>query len=158
MTAPQRGFKAVAPQLIHEKPGLTAEEYARMAINQGLARSNSKEPVWSLLTTLAKEVREGHMHGIRREKVNGKLCYFPVDYQPETKTQPNNGLRIEVSLRPDAARRVGDLVEIGKFRTPGEAVTYLLEEGVTAKQFALDRISSELEEIRRRKESARGLL
>jgi Arc/MetJ-type ribon-helix-helix transcriptional regulator len=140
VTTPQRGFKEVVVRLIGESPGLAAEEYAVTALQRGLAGSNSKDPVQSLATTLAKEVREGRMLGIRAQREHGKLRYFPVD------------------LRPDAARRVRDLVEIGRFSTPSEAVTYLLEEGVNAKQSALDRISGELEEIRRRKESARGLL
>jgi len=148
----------VARRLIHEMPGRTDGEYATIGVKRVLARSNAKDPVQSLATTLSQAVRMGRMRGIKREKVDGKFHYFPADYQPEAKTQPNDSLRIEVSLRPDAARRVRDLVEIGKFRTPGEAVTYLLEEGVNAKQSALDRISSELEEIRRRKESAQGLL
>jgi hypothetical protein len=158
MTSPQRGFTRAAWQLIHETPGLTAEEYADIALKRGLARSNSRDPRQSLATTLGKGVREGRMSGIRREQVDGKLRYFPGDYRPETKTQPDNGLRIEVTLRPDAARRVRDLVEIGKFSTPSEAASYLLEEGVDSKRSALDRISSELEEIRRRKESAQELL
>jgi Arc/MetJ-type ribon-helix-helix transcriptional regulator len=158
VTTPQRGFKEVVVRLIGESPGLAAEEYAVTALQRGLAGSNSKDPVQSLATTLAKEVREGRMLGIRAQREHGKLRYFPVDLRPDTSAHANNGLRIEVSLRPDAARRVRDLVEIGRFSTPSEAVTYLLEEGVNAKQSALDRISGELEEIRRRKESARGLL
>jgi hypothetical protein len=138
---------------------LAAEEYAAMALQRGLAGSNSKDPVQSLATTLAKEVREGRMPGIRAQSEDGKLRYFRVDYRADTKAQRDNGLRIkEVLLPSDVARRVSDLVEIGRFSGPNEALIYLSQEGISAKLPVLDRIANELQEIRRRKESARGLL
>jgi len=158
VTVPQRGFKRVAWQLIHDRPGLTAEEYAIMARERGLAGSNSKDPNWSLATTLAKECREGRMPGIRAENVDGKRRYFPSDYHPVAKEQPNDGLPIQVILPGDVAKRVRDLLEIEKFNSPSEAATWLMEEGIKANQPALDQIANQLEEIRRRKESARRLL
>ncbi len=155
----KHGFKAVAPEVIRERPGLPPEEYARMALERGLCGSDSKkDPVFSLATTLRKEVREGRMPGIRAEKINGRLCYFPVDHPSEPKTQPGNGLRVEVMLPPDAARRVTDLLDIEEFSSPSEAVVWLLQAGIKAKQPALNEIANELQEIRQRKESARRLL
>ena len=46
----QRGFKAIVRQLIREKPGLTAIEYARMALQRRLCGSDSNDPEWSLGT------------------------------------------------------------------------------------------------------------
>ncbi len=155
----QHGFKAVVVQLISERPGLPAEEYARMALERGLCGSDAKDPVFSLATTLAKQVRKGRMADqVRRERVNGRFCYFPAHYPSESETQLGNGLRVEVELPPDAARRVTDLLEIEEFGSPSEAVVWLLQAGIKAKQPALNEIANELQEIRQRKESARRLL
>ena len=155
----QHGFMAVVVQLINERPGLPAEEYARIALERGLCDSDAKDRVFSLGTTLAKEVREGRMADqIRRERVNGKFCYFPAQHPFESETQVGNGLRVEVEIPPDAARRVTDLLEIDEFGSPSEAVVWLLQAGIKAKQSALNEIANEIQEIRQRKESARRLL
>ena len=95
---------------------------------------------------------------IRRERVNGRFCYFPAHYPSETETQLGNGLRVKVELPPDATKRVTDLLEIDEFGSPSEAVVWLLEAGIDTKRSALDEIANELQEIRQRKESARRLL
>ena len=155
----QHGFKAVVVRLISERPGLPAEEYARIALERRLCDSDAKDPVVSLATTLAKEIREGRMADqVRRERVNGRFCYFPAHYPFESDAQLGDGLRVEVELPPDAAKRVTDLLEIDEFGSPSEAVAWLVQAGVKAKVSALDEIANELQEIRKRKESARRLL
>ena len=74
----KHGFKSIVRDLVFADPGHTAEEYARMALKKGLARSDSDDPVFSLQTTLRKEVREGRMPEMIAQKVNGRLHYFPV--------------------------------------------------------------------------------
>ena len=98
----QHGFKSVARQIIEERPGLPADEYARIALQRGLCGSDSTNPVFSLASTLRKEYREGRMPDLRAEKVNGRLCFFPADYS-EPNSQLRSGLRVEVELPPDAA-------------------------------------------------------
>jgi hypothetical protein len=73
----KHGFKSIVRDLVFADPGHTAEEYAKMALERGLARSDSGDPVFSLQTTLRKEVREGRMPEITVQKVNGNLHYFP---------------------------------------------------------------------------------
>ena len=154
----QRGFKAVAPALIRERPGLPPEEYARMALQRELCGSDSKDRIFSLATTLRKEVREGRMPGIRVEKVNGKLCYFPSNYPSGSDTQPKKDMRIEVLLPPDVARRIDTLLELERFTSPSDAVIWLMQKGIEAHRAALDQIENQLQQIRRLKESAQGLV
>ena len=97
------------------------------------------------------------MPELRTEKVNGRLCFFPTDYS-EPNSQLRNGLRVEVELPPDAAARVTDLLEIEKFGSPSEAVIWLLEAGIKAKQSELTRVADDVQEINLRKESARRAL
>ena len=154
----QRGFKAIAPQLIRKRPGLSATDYARIALKSGLSASDSKDPEWSLGTTLAKEYREGRMPGIRAERVNGKLRYFPVDHPSASTTQAKGEMRIEVAVPPGMARWVDVLLESKRFGGPGEAVIWLAEEGIRSREATLAALDSRIREIRRLQESAQQLL
>ncbi len=154
----QRGFKAIVRQLIREKPGLTAMEYARMALQRRLCGSDSNDPEWSLGTTLAKEYREGRMPEIRAERVDGKLRYFPADrfvpYTTETKRDP----RIEVALPPRIAKWIDVLLATEKFAGPGEAVIWLADEGIKSRRDSLAALENAMGEIKRMQQSAQGLL
>jgi len=153
----QHGFKAVAPELIRETPGLPAKEYAAIALGRELCGSDSKDPLQSLATTLAKEFREGRMPGIRVEKVGGVLCYFPDDSSSVADIQSAQGVRIEVRLAGDVASDVQALVEVGRCPSPGAAVVWLVWEGAKAQRPTLERIHAILDEIRRLKQSAQDV-
>ena len=63
-----KGFTySAAPALVRERPGMTFREVSELALERGLAQSDSKDPVMSLATTLAKEIREGRQAEIRAE-------------------------------------------------------------------------------------------
>lgn len=154
----QHGFKAITPQLIRETPGLSATDYARIALERGLCGSDSKDPEGSLATTLAKEYREGRMPGIRAERVNGKLRYFTADnfvpYTTETKRDP----RIEVALPPRIAKWIDVLLATEKFAGPGEAIIWLADEGIKSRRDSLAALENAMGEIKRMRQSAQELL
>jgi hypothetical protein len=79
-----KGFTyGVAPALVKGNPGMMSREIAGLALSRGLAHSDSKDPVTSLATSLAKEVREGRHKEIRAESVNGELRYYPKTGQQQ---------------------------------------------------------------------------
>ena len=159
MTTPVKGFMKIAEALVKERPGLAAEEYARMALDRGIAQSNSKDPVQSLATTLMKQVREGRTTEIYADQVRGKLRYYPTGdlLNPPGRRLPHL-LFTDVRMSPDTAKRVRTLLEVGLFANEKEAASWLLEEGVRAQRDTLDQIESQAEEIERRKEVARNLI
>jgi len=153
----QHGFKAVVERLIRDTPGLPAKEYAAMALERGLCGSDSMNPLQSLGSTLAKQVREGRMPGIRAEKVGGVLCYFPNDSFSAAEPRSTPDMRIEVRLPGDVASDVHALVEVGRCPSPSDAVAWLVREGTKAQRPTLDRIHSVLHEIRRLKQSVQDV-
>ena len=149
----QKGFKAIVGELIREKPGLTATEYARMALERGLCRSDSSDPEWSLGTTLAKEYREGRMPGIRAERIDGGLRYFPADHP--LSAERSGDIRVQVSVPGDVAEWVNVLIEAKKGWGPGEAITWLAQQGVKARRRDLESLQIATRAVQ---ESARELI
>jgi len=108
----QKGFKKVVAALIRSNPGLTAEEYATIALEQGLCDSDSKNPVFSLSTTLRKQVREGRMPEVKTVKVNGRLHFFPIDYGTDQQVPLHKkDSPVPILLPPDVVQTVDMLVE-----------------------------------------------
>jgi len=136
----QKGFKKIAPALIQTNPWLTADEYAKMALDQHLCRSDSKNgpngQVFSLSTTLRKEVREGRMPGIKSVRMNdGKLHFGPADHTPAMPSRRDTG--VTVVLPVEVADITDMLVAIDQFKNRSEALIWLAQEGVKAKQVYL---------------------
>jgi hypothetical protein len=129
-----RGFKKAVVPLIQSQPGLSAKEYAEVALRDGLCESDSPNPVFSLQTTLMKEVREGRMPGVKAVKVDGKLRYFPAEYDTTSIPVPHKDLGVSVLLPPDVAKYVGILVEVGSAGSHSEALIRLAREGIKAKR------------------------
>ena len=151
----QKGFKRVAPDLIRDKPGLTAYEYAEMALKQHLCGSDSKNPVFSLATTLMKEFREGRMPGIKAVKGHdNKLRYFPKHYDTNKQVASlGNDSPVTILLPTDVAKNVDMLVEIGKFTSRGEALIWLASEGIGANLQKLQDVEKRIQQIRDLKRS-----
>jgi len=150
----QKGFKKVVPGLIRANPGLTAEEYAKMALEQGLCSSDSKNPVFSLATTLMKEVREGRMQGVEARKVDGRLHFFPTNSQSKSQaTPPKRDRAISIIIPSDIGEITDMLVEIEKFKNQSEALIWLMREGISAKERELEQAVKTIREIRRLKQS-----
>jgi len=153
----QHGFKGVAPSLIAEKPGLSADDYARLALERHLCKSDSVDPVFSLASTLRKEVREGRMIGVVAKKAGGKICFYPSDFASKPEALAHE-VTVQVLLPSQVATTIDELVELGRFPSAARAAIWLIEEGIRAKQNALDQISIELDEIRQKKQAAMQLI
>jgi len=150
----QKGFKKVVLPLIRANPGLTAEEYASMALEQGLCDSDSKNPVFSLSTTLRKQVREGRMPEIKAIKVNGRLHFFPVGYGAGQQFGlPKKDSTVTILLPPDVGHTVDTLVELGSLPNRGEGLIWLAREGIKANQEKLKNAERVVGQIRGLKES-----
>jgi len=150
----QKGFKKAVVPLIRANPGLTPKEYAEMALQRGLCGSDSINAVFSLQTTLMKEVREGRMPEIKVIKVNGKSCYFPVDYDVSQQAALlKKDTAVTIILPPDVAKNVDMLVELGRFGNRGEALVQFAMEGIKAKQQELKNAEKVVQQIRGLKKS-----
>ena len=145
----KKGFShVVAPDLVRQKPGMTAEEVAELALRRGLCSSDAKktDPKTSLGNTLAKEVREGRLPEIRAERVGGVLCYYPASDGPPrsstTTTSPPTSPDEPVSIRlPREKVEVADfLVEAGQFSTRSEALAYLVGEGIARNHPQIEKV------------------
>ena len=149
-----KGFKGVVVDLIKTYPGRTDEEYARMALAKGLCGSASKDPVFSLRTTLKKEYREGRMPEIRAVKVSGKPHYFPANYsQGGQSAVPRVDSAITLMLAPEVTEIVDVLVDVGKFSSRPDAVNWLLSQGIRAKVVELAQAKNTLQQIKQLKQS-----
>lgn len=150
----QKGFKKVVVSLIRANPGHTPEEYATMALDHGLCGSDSRDQVFSLSTTLRKEVREGRMPEIKAVKVNGKLRYFPADYDTGQRVAlPKKDSAVTILLPPDVTKNVDILVELGSLGSRGDTLIWLAREGIKAKQQELENAEKVVQQIRGLKQS-----
>lgn len=144
------GSKKVFPDLIKAKPGLTAREYAKMALSQGLCGSASKDPVFSLATTLMKEVREGRMPGIRASE---RPMRFYSDSHTSKVPPPNFDKPMTILLPTDISETINRLVEVDKFENRSEALVWLAREGIKAKSPELAQVEKVAEQIKQLKQS-----
>ncbi|MBM3118312.1 MAG: hypothetical protein FJ006_01940 [Chloroflexi bacterium] len=144
------GSKKVFPDLIRAKPGRTAREYANMALDQGLCGSASKDPVFSLATTLMKEVREGRMPGVR---ASGRPMRFYPDSHTSKVSPPNFDKPTTILLPTDISETINILVEVGKFENRSEALIWLAREGIKAKSLELAQVKKVVEQIKQLKQS-----
>lgn len=151
----QRGFSAIVPVLVRERPGLGHFEYARIALDRGLCRSDSEDPIFSLGTTLAKAVREHRMPEVKRIKVAGEFRYYPSDHKLESSGRLDSGLRLNVTLSGNVAEDVRLLVGVKGNLTPDEALIWLANEGSKARRRDLDNLRdvwAEIEQLKKRAE------
>jgi hypothetical protein len=160
----KKGFKKIVLDLVRENPGLTAKEYAKIALDRGLSRSDSKDPVFSLATTLMKEVREQRMPGIRVTKGERPQRFFLENYNSSetmkkiaddivNRTLSNWDKSITILLPVDVAQAVDMLVEVSKFGNRNEALVWLAREGIKAKNLELSQVKEVVEQIRQLKQS-----
>jgi hypothetical protein len=150
----QKGFKKVVASLIKADPGLSPEEYAQRALQSGLCGSDSKNAVFSLSTTLRKEVREKRMPEIKAVKVAGKLRFFPTDYDiGQQASPPKKDSPLTILLPPDISNAVDTLVEGGWHANRGEGLIWLAREGIKTSQQKLNDAARVTQQIRRLKES-----
>lgn len=131
----QKGFShEVAPVLIRETPGESPEYYAGIALNRGLASSDSKSPLQSLASTLRKELREGRLPEFRTMKRGGRIRVYPataaVDSESESRKSPRQPatVPISVTVTRDVHEAAALLVEVGKQATYGESISWMAQQ------------------------------
>lgn len=148
----QKGFKHIVPDLIKKKPGLTAEEYAKIALDQGLCGSDSMDPKFSLASTLRKEVREGRLPSIRADTTQKPIRYYPDD---SSKVEPfiKQDKPITFILLSDISEILDILLELNKFGNRSEALVWLAREGINAKSTELVQIRQVVKKINELKQS-----
>ena len=150
----QHGFKKIALDLVKQYPGYTAEEYARMALDQGLTGSDSKDPIFSLRTTMMKEYREGRMAEVVASRVDGKQRFYPKNGLDKKQATPvKTGAVVPVVLIHEDTEILDMLVEIGKFRNRSEGLLWLAHEGIQCKEDDLNKAKVVLQQIRQLKRS-----
>ena len=158
----RHGFKAVVGELVREHPGLSSDDYAKIALERGLVHSDSRNPIFSLQSTLRKEVREGRMPDIVARKVGGKLHFFPANHDGVI---PAKSASSTLNLKPDATAsltvlvpqeivtELDLLVELGKARSRSEALMRFARIGIDSKRSVLDRARNVHEQTKRMRDN-----
>ena len=175
----KKGFShGVAPDLVRQKPGMTANEVAELALSRGLCSSDAKDPVDSLGKTLAKEVREGRLPEVYANRVGGLLRYYPAEVwdmergetwvlPPDAFTPDGQAPRVaavtsaptalsetvSIRLPRDKVELADLLVEAGQFSTRSEALAYLVGEGIARNHPRIEKVRQAVEQIRAIKRS-----
>lgn len=134
----KKGFShKVAPALIEERPGMTKEEVAELALKRGLCGSDAVKttPVESLGNTLEKEVREGRLPDIEARKED-VLRYYPVlkaskgNHGAAESVPVTRDGTVSVRLPIENIEQADLLVKAQKFGSRSEGLAWLIEEGI----------------------------
>ncbi|SRR6266851_384859 len=130
-----RGFTKQVPQLVAQHPGLTANELAVLALQEGYG-SSARDPEYSLAQTLLKEHREGRLPCVESRRVNGKLRFWPAsgdtDGSRRMADAPSPGKppgSVTVVLPDELQGDVDALVAVGVVPSRGEALLLLASKG-----------------------------
>ena len=151
----RKGFShGVAPDLVRESPGMTSRQVAELAMSRGLSSSDAKDdPVFSLGSTLAKEVREGRLPEVVARKERGVLRYYPAGVGESGATSSDSHEMISVRL-PQAQIQIADqLVQVDKFGSRNEALAWLVTEGIARNRDTVDKVNAAVQRIRAIKSS-----
>jgi len=123
----KKGFMKWLHGYIQDFPGLTAEQYAEDGYGyeyvESDAKGRDKEKVFSLASTLMKQVRDGKEPHIRRERIGKKYHYFPI-MGVATKTSSEN-ISFRISLSNKEWQTIDDLVSNGQFRNRSEVIEWI---------------------------------
>jgi Arc/MetJ-type ribon-helix-helix transcriptional regulator len=142
----------VATILIPEFPGGTALWYARAYLEEaGRGGSDSETPEQSLANTLSKQVKTGREKRIRRERVKGVYCYFPV---PMASTPDSREVIVQLSLSVQELKDIDNLVAVDKFKNRSDAIKWLVMEGIKANRTYLDKVADRISQIEQLKKEA----
>jgi len=138
----------VATILIPEFPGATALWYAQAYLKEG-GSSDAEHPKQSLANTLSKQVKTGREKRIKRERIKGVYCYFPASIT--SKPDSNEEIVVQLSLPAKELKDIDNLVAVGRFNTRGNAIKWLLIEGVKVNHTYLDKVADTVSQIERLK-------
>jgi Arc/MetJ-type ribon-helix-helix transcriptional regulator len=148
----QRGFTDfVATRIIPDHPGHTAlwyaSEYLKLVDGSDLVARN---PVQSLANTLSKQVQTGREKRVRRERIKGIFCFFPVS---EASTlDSSEDIIVQFSLSTQELEDIDNLVAVGKFANRNDAIKWLVIEGIKSNRNYLKKaaqIKKQIEQLKR---------
>ena len=147
----KQGFmEHTATVLAPDFPGATALWYARAYLKvAGKDGSDSKTPEQSLANTLSKQVKTGRERRIRRERIKGVYCYFPVSMA--SKHGSSEEIVVQLSLSAQELEDIDNLVAVGKFNTRSNAIRWLLTEGIKSNHTYLEKVAHAVNQIERLK-------
>ena len=148
----QRGFTDfVATRIIPDHPGHPASWYAREYLKL-VDESDlvARHPVQSLANTLNKQVQTGREKRVRRERIKGIFCFFPVS---EASTlDSSKDIIVQFSLAPQELENIDNLVAVGKFANRNDAIKWLVIEGIKSNRNYLNKaaqIKKQIEQLKR---------
>ena len=146
-----QGFmEHAATVLVPDFPGATALWYAKAYLKEaGPDGSDSKTPEQSLANTLSKQVKEDKEKRIRRERIKGVYCYFPIS--KASTTGSSEEIVVQLSLSAQELKDIYNLVAVGKFNNRSTAIKWLVMEGIKAKRSYLDKVAHTVNQIERLK-------
>ena len=139
----------VATRLIKENPGRTAEEIVRDALDRGIIISRSFNGMAGQTGALAKMYNNQRLPQVVRNESQRPFRYYPqgatvINSQSKPLSDP-------VTFRPTPEQEVvfTALNETRKFSTRSEAVSWLLDQGITSNKSSIDKIVQAYNEIQR---------
>jgi hypothetical protein len=149
----QRGFTDfVATQIIPGHPGHDASWYAREYLKL-VDESDlvAQHPVQSLANTLSKQVQTGREKRVRRERIKGIFCYFPVS--DSSTLDASEDIVVQFSLSAQGLESIDNLVAVGKFANRNDAIKWLVIEGIKSNRNYLNKaaqIKEQIEQLKRK--------
>ena len=139
----KRGFMDfVATRIIPDYPGHTASWYAYEYLQLGddLDLSDAKHPEQSLANTLSKQVKTGREKRVRRERIKGVYCFFPVSGSSTSNSRNSSvDIFVQFSLSPQELEDIDNLVAVDKFANRNSAMNWLVIEGIKANRNYLNK-------------------
>ena len=135
----------IATDLIREEPGRPASEIVRDALSRGIIGTRGEDPIAGQRGALVKMYLEGRLPDIRREESSRPYLYYPkrmanVDFngrQSPTVQPSTQGITFRPSTEQDQVLTA--LVSVGAFSNRTDAIRWLLDQGITAKQDLIQR-------------------
>ena len=144
----KRGFMDLAvDSIISAFPGQSALWIAREALAHDSDLSDARNPDVSLANTLSKQVQTGREKRVRRERIKGVYCYFPVSDSLDSGEQ----IIVQLSLSTQVLNDVDNLVAVDKFHNRSDSINWLVIEGITANRGYLDKVADAKNQIERLK-------
>ena len=123
----KKGFMKWVRNYIEVCPGLTAEDYAGDGYYEEYAKSDARngDQVFSLASSLMKQVRDGKEPHIRRERIGGNLRYFPKNGSYAAGNVATEKIAFQISLSKEEWQSIDDLVSSGQFRNRNDVIEWL---------------------------------
>jgi len=141
----------VATRLIPDHPGHTARWYAREYLRIGGKLSDAKNPEESLANTLDKQVREGREKRVRRERVDGRNCFFPAAATLSSLTGSEESIVVQITLTKKDQDDINNLIAVDRFKNRNDAIRWLVTEGIKTQRDYLDRVNDIAKQIQQMK-------